>query len=84
VRRHVLFTSVKDQVQAWNHFEKGDRFPVEVPFGEADSRDFDALLLPGGVANPDQLRIIPEAVKSTREFFPPTNLLPRSVMVHGR
>jgi putative intracellular protease/amidase len=36
---------------------------------EADSRDFDALLLPGGVANPDQLRMIPEAVKFIREFF---------------
>ena len=39
------------------------------PLGEADSRDFDALLLPGGVANPDQLRIIPEAIDFVREFF---------------
>jgi protease I len=64
-----IISAVKDQVQGWNHFEKGDRLPVKVPLGEADSRDFDALLLPGGVANRDQLRIIPEAVKFIREFF---------------
>src|ERR687891_93360 len=67
-----IVSPAKDQVQGWNHFEKGDRFPVEVPLGGADPRKFDALLLPGGVANPDQLRIIPEAVEFIREFFPPT------------
>jgi protease I len=64
-----IVSPVTDQVQGWNHFEKGDRFPVDVPLGEADSRDFDALLLPGGVANPDQLRIIPEAIEFIRQFF---------------
>ena len=64
-----IVSPAKDQVQGWNHFEKGDRFPVEVPLGGADPREFDALLLPGGVANPDQLRIIPEAVRFIREFF---------------
>ena len=42
-----IVSPAKDQVQGWNHFEKGDRFPVEVPLGGADPRDFDALLLPG-------------------------------------
>ena len=64
-----IVSPLKDQVQGWNHFEKADRFPVDVPLGEANSRDFDALLLPGGVANPDQLRIIPEAIEFVREFF---------------
>ena len=64
-----IVSPVKAHVQGSNHFEKGDRFPVDVPLGEADSRDFDALLLPGGVANPDQLRIIPEAVNFILEFF---------------
>ncbi len=64
-----IVSPVKAHVQGWNHFEKGDQFPVDVPLGEADSRDFDALLLPGGVANPDQLRIIPEAIDFIREFF---------------
>jgi protease I len=42
---------------------------VDVPLNNAKSEDFDALLLPGGVANPDQLRIIPRAVSFIREFF---------------
>jgi protease I len=57
------------EVQAWNHFEKGDRFAVAVPLAEAKAQNFDALLLPGGVANPDQLRTIPKAVDFIREFF---------------
>jgi protease I len=57
------------EVQGWNHFEKGQRFKVDVPLARASARDFDALLLPGGVANPDQLRINPKAVAFVREFF---------------
>jgi protease I len=40
-----------------------------VALEKANSQDFDALLLPGGVANPDQLRIVPKAVQFVREFF---------------
>ena len=67
--RTVIVSPVEGQVQGWNHFEKGDRFPVELSLDEASSQEFDALLLPGGVANPDQLRIIPKAVRFVREFF---------------
>lgn len=56
-------------VQGWNHFEKGDKFLVDVQLEQADSQNFDALLLPGGVANSDQLRMIPKAVQFIREFF---------------
>jgi protease I len=42
---------------------------VNVPLAEADAAEFDALLLPGGVANPDQLRMQPEAVEFVRAFF---------------
>ena len=76
-----IVSPVKDQVQGWNHYEKGDRFTVGVPLSEADGRDFDALLLPGGVANPDQLRIIPEAVKFVREFFSANK--PVAAICHG-
>jgi protease I len=38
-----IVSPVKAHVQGWNHFEKGDRLPVDVPLGEADSRNFDAL-----------------------------------------
>lgn len=57
------------RVQGWNHFDKAGAFPVDVPLARAESLEFDALLLPGGVANPDQLRMIPKAVSFVREFF---------------
>jgi protease I len=57
------------KVQGWNHFDKADQFSVDVPLDKAEARDFDALLLPGGVANPDQLRLLPKAVAFIREFF---------------
>lgn len=49
-------------VEGWNHFDKGERFDVDVVLSKANADDFDALLLPGGVANPDTLRLITEAV----------------------
>jgi deglycase len=67
--RTTIVSPAKGTVQGWNHFEKGDRFDVDVPLNSAKSSEFDALLLPGGVANPDQLRIIPQAVSFIREFF---------------
>jgi protease I len=47
----------------------GDQFPVDVPLAQAKPEAFDALLLPGGVMNPDKLRMIPEAVTFARSFF---------------
>jgi protease I len=76
-----IVSPVKDKVQGWNHFDKADRFTVDMPLSEADARDFDALLLPGGVANPDQLRIIPEAIKFVREFFSANK--PVAAICHG-
>jgi protease I len=64
-----IVSPAKGEVQGWKHFDKADRFPVDVPLENAQAREFDALLLPGGVANPDQLRIIPEAVAFVRQFF---------------
>jgi protease I len=52
-----------------NHHEKGDKFKIDVALNSADSEDYDALVLPGGVANPDELRTIPEAVKFVKSFF---------------
>ena len=58
-----------DKVRGWNHFDKADFFPVDVSIEEANSNDYDALLLPGGVANPDQLRTNDKAVEFVRSFF---------------
>jgi protease I len=57
------------EVQGWKHYEHADKFPVEFLLDEADPDDFDALMLPGGVANPDQLRMNPKAVEFVRGFF---------------
>ena len=65
----IVSPSEEGWVQGWNHFELGDLFEVSVPLAEADAGEFDALLLPGGVANPDQLRMQPEAVQFVRAFF---------------
>lgn len=62
--------SPKDgQVKAWNFTEWGDTFPVDMPLDSARPEDFDALLLPGGVINPDKLRTLLEAVAFVKAFF---------------
>ena len=48
-----IVSPAQDEVQGWNHFDKADRFNVDVPVAQAKADDYDALLLPGGVANPD-------------------------------
>jgi protease I len=57
------------EVQAFNHLDKGDTFEVDRPVGEADASEYDGLVLPGGVANPDQLRTDPQALEFVRGFF---------------
>ena len=57
------------EVQGWKHFDKADKFKVDVPLESAQAADYDALLLPGGVANPDQLRANPRAVAFVRAFY---------------
>jgi deglycase len=58
-----------ERVRAWNFTDWGDEFPVDVALDRAQPRDFDALLLPGGVMNPDSLRIQPKAVAFIKAFF---------------
>jgi protease I len=57
------------KVTGWLHHDKGDSFPVDVRLKNAKADDYDALLLPGGVMNPDTLRTLPEAVEFVRAFF---------------
>ena len=58
-----------EPVQAFNHLEKADTFEPDRRIEEADAGEYDALVLPGGVANPDHLRTIPVAVQFVRDFF---------------
>ena len=64
-----VISPANGEVQGWKHFDKGERIKVDVPLEQADAADYDALLLPGGVANPDQLRAMPKAVQFVRAFF---------------
>jgi protease I len=77
----TLVSPAKDEVQGWNHFDKGDRFNVDIELDQADCNDYDALLLPGGVANPDQLRINPKAVQFVKDFMESGK--PVGVICHG-
>jgi protease I len=62
--------SPKDgEIQGFNHLDKGDRFPVDVKAADAREADYDGLVLPGGVANPDFLRTDQDAVRFVRSFF---------------
>jgi protease I len=58
-----------EHVRGWNFTEWGDELPVDVVLDKTSSDDFDALLLPGGVINPDRLRIEPKAVEFVKAFF---------------
>jgi protease I len=57
-----------DDVQGFNHLTPADKFKVELSVEDARPADFDALVLPGGVANPDQLRLSLEAIMFIRDF----------------
>lgn len=58
-----------DHVHGWNHTQWGDEFDVDVPLERARPEDYDALVLPGGVMNPDKLRMKPDAVAFVKAFF---------------
>jgi protease I len=65
----VLVSPAKGKVKGWKHGEWGEEVPVDLPLAEARGDEFDALLLPGGVMNPDHLRREPAAVRFVRGFF---------------
>jgi protease I len=64
-----LVSTQDGKVQAFNHLDKADTFPVDETVDGADVTSYDALVLPGGVANPDLLRTQPAAVQFAKAFF---------------
>lgn len=68
-------------IQGVTHGEKTKRFPVDLTLADAKAEDFDALLLPGGVANPDALRVEPQAIALVRHFA--TAGKPIAAICHG-
>lgn len=69
------------EVQAFHHLDKGSKFPVDKALADADPQDYDALVLPGGVANPDQLRTDERAIDFVQEIFSAGK--PVGVICHG-
>lgn len=67
--RPELVCPTAGSVQAFNHLDAADTFVVDRTTAEATADDFEALVLPGGVANPDNLRMQPDAVGFVRDFF---------------
>ncbi|MGV9977735.1 type 1 glutamine amidotransferase domain-containing protein [Micromonospora wenchangensis] len=68
-------------IQAFNHLDQGKTYDVAVTAADADADGYDALVLPGGVANPDFLRTDPDAVRFVKAFF--TAGKPVGVICHG-
>lgn len=66
----TLIVSPKEgKVKGWNHTDWGQELKVDLPLKQAKADQFDALLLPGGVMNPDKLRRNPEALRFVKSFF---------------
>jgi protease I len=65
----VLLSDKSGEIQSVNHGNDGEKFHVDLEVSSVSARDFDALVLPGGVANPDKLRTNKEAVGFVREFM---------------
>ena len=78
----VELISLKEgEIQGMNHDEKADKFSVDKTVEEADAGDYDGLVLPGGVANPDALRVHEGAVSFVKSFFDQKK--PVSAICHG-
>ena len=69
------------KIRGWQHKEWGDQVSVDRTLDEAKPGDYDALLLPGGVMNPDRLRMDPKAVQFVKRFFDDGK--PIAVICHG-
>ncbi|PWC81190.1 glutamine amidotransferase [Azospirillum sp. TSH100] len=69
------------QIQGWNHHDRGDRIDVDVTLDQADAGRYDALLLPGGVMNPDALRLEPKAIEFVKSFV--NSDRPIAAICHG-
>lgn len=79
--RPELVAPEPGRIRAMNHLDKADTFPVDRTTGEVRAEEYDALVLPGGVANPDQLRMNEAAVRFVRSMFEAAK--PVAVICHG-
>lgn len=66
---HIISPNKNKEIKAWNHTEWGDKFTVDKRLSEVDATNYDGLLLPGGVMNPDNLRVNKDAVSFVNNFM---------------
>jgi protease I len=71
----------KREIQAFKHHDKAKKIPVDESLDEAEPDAFDGLVLPGGVINPDALRLVPEAIEFVRHFV--REKKPIAAICHG-
>jgi protease I len=76
-----LLSLEEGKIQGFNHYDKGDTFKVDRTVEEASADDYDALVIPGGVGNPDTMRTDENAVELVRQFFEQGK--PVGVICHG-
>jgi protease I len=79
--RPELIATKLGEAQAFKHLDKGDRFKVDRTSSEVSAREYDAVVIPGGVANADQLRMDDHAVRFVRSMFEAGK--PAAVICHG-
>jgi protease I len=76
-----LVSLEEGEIQGFNHYDKADTFKVDRTVEEAQADDYDALVIPGGVGNPDTMRMDENAVQFVRDFFEQGK--PVGVICHG-
>jgi protease I len=76
-----LVSLKEGEIQGFNHYDKADTFKVDRTVEEARAEDYDALVIPGGVGNPDTMRTDENAVQLVRDFFEQGK--PVGVICHG-
>ena len=76
-----LISLEEGEIQGFNHYDKADKFKVDRTVEEASADDYDALVIPGGVGNPDTMRADENAVRFVREFMESGK--PLAVICHG-
>jgi protease I len=79
-KTHII-SPKRDKVKGWEHTKWGQEFPVDVAIEQANANEYDALLLPGGVMNPDKLRTNKQAIQFVRSFFEQKK--PVAAICHG-
>jgi protease I len=76
-----IVSPAKQTIQGWNHDEKADKFPIDKNIDQVKADDYDALLLPGGVINPDALRLSPATIQFIKDIA--TANKPIAAICHG-